>query len=296
MPRAFPYALAFLLAVSPCSALAAAPPRDWAAFPAVVTVDHVSSIDALGDIHGDYEKATHLLAGTHLIRQVPTTPAAVEWTGGNTTLVCTGDMIDKGPQSLEVLQLLRALQASAAAHGGKVIVTLGNHEAEFLAAHGDNKKSTEFQEELTAHHLSPTAVADGQDPDGLGSWLRNLPVAAKVDDWFFCHAGNTFGSTLPALESALENGINTDGFGTFILAQPNSLLEARMHPVPWWLSPPPKKTPPASNDSATPSPPSAANTSSSDTNPEKSTSATTSSANPANSSPTKDSSSSSTPA
>jgi hypothetical protein len=46
-----------------------------------------------------------------------------------------------------MIALVRALQASAAAKGGLVIVTMGNHEAEFLAdPHG--KSTAEFGAEL----------------------------------------------------------------------------------------------------------------------------------------------------
>jgi hypothetical protein len=43
-------------------------------------------------------------------------------------------MIDKGPDAPDVVRFLSALQTSAASAGGRVIVTMGNHEAEFLAA------------------------------------------------------------------------------------------------------------------------------------------------------------------
>jgi hypothetical protein len=217
----------------------APPARDWSAFPAIVQLQNVSQIEALGDLHGDYDKAVNLLAGAGVIRGIPQKPQDVEWAAGKTVLVCTGDMIDKWTQSVEVLRLMRALQTSAHAAGGTVVVTLGNHEAEFLAAGGGNKKAGEFAEELRAQRIDPAQVAAGNDAEGLGAWLRTLPVAAKVDDWFFCHAGNTFGLSVNALETSLESGIDKDGFAAFVLAEPNSILEARMHPVPWWLSSPP---------------------------------------------------------
>jgi hypothetical protein len=52
-------------------------------------------------------------------------------------------MIDKYTDSLDVIALFRALQQSATAAGGRVIVTLGNHEAEFLAGSRKNKKRKE---------------------------------------------------------------------------------------------------------------------------------------------------------
>ncbi len=210
--------------------------RDWKSFPAIVQLQNQQNdIYAIGDLHGDYEKAVKLLAGAHLIAGIPSEPKKVEWAAGKSILVCTGDMIDKWTQSVEVLQLMRALQSSAAQAGGQVIITLGNHEAEFLAAKGDNKKAAEFQKELLAQSINPADLAAGRDADGLGAWLRNRPIAAKINGWFFCHAGNTFGMSVAEIETAVETGVDKDGFGTFILAQPNSILQAPMGGVPWWL-------------------------------------------------------------
>ncbi len=193
---------------------------------------------ALGDVHGDYDKLIVLLAGAGVIKPSPARPQDVQWAAGNSTLVCTGDMIDKWSKGLEVLELMQALQISAAKSGGQVVITLGNHEAEFLASGGGKKKAVEFTDELQSKHIDPATIANGTDSLGIGAWLRNRPVAAKVGDWFFCHAGNTFGMTIPALEAQIEKGVDADGFGTAALSQPNSLLEAKLNPVPWWITAP----------------------------------------------------------
>jgi hypothetical protein len=215
--------------------------RDWKMWPAVEKFATSEVIYALGDVHGDYDKLTKLLLGAGLMQGMPASAAEARWGGGKAVLVCTGDMIDKGPMSLEVLQLLRALQASAeSGGGGKVIVTLGNHEAEFLASGGNKKKPTDFTTELEAHKIDPVDVALGRDALGVGQWLRTRPIAAKVDDWFFCHAGNTFGMTIPQLETAIETGVDKDGFDATVLSNPNSILQARMGGadnggVPWFM-------------------------------------------------------------
>ena len=49
---------------------------------------------------------------------------------GRPGAVITGDVIDKGPRAIDVLRLLRSLQAPALANGGRVVVLAGNHEAE----------------------------------------------------------------------------------------------------------------------------------------------------------------------
>ena len=212
--------------------------RDWKTYPAIVRTPQPPLLLALGDVHGDYDKLVELLAGSGIIKPSPARPQDVQWAAGKSVLVCTGDMIDKWNKGVEVLELMQALQISAEKSGGQVIVTLGNHEAEFLASGGGKKKAVEFTDELVAQKIDPAAVAAGTDSLGIGAWLRNRPVAAKVGEWFFCHAGNTFGMTVPALESQIENGVNTDGFGTTALSEPNSILEAKLNPVPWWITAP----------------------------------------------------------
>jgi hypothetical protein len=229
-------ALLLALALAALTA-AAAPPksqRDWKTDPAIAVLPAPTTLYAIGDIHGDVDKAAHLFIAAKLLKEIPPTWYAARWIGGTSVLVCTGDMIDKGPDSLAVLRLMRALQSSAAKSGGAVVVTLGNHEAEFLAAGGANKKAAEFASELQKRNINPQAFAQGRDPEGLGAWLAGRPVGAKVGDWFFSHAGNTRCMTIAQLESAVESGVDKQGFGAPILSDPNSLLEARMYPVPWW--------------------------------------------------------------
>ncbi len=216
------------------------PPRDWAKAPAVVEVDTTENLYALGDVHGDYDRLVTLLAAGKLIDGVPKSPDKVVWKAGKAVLVCTGDLIDKGHKSLPVIALLKALRCAAAAAGGRVIVTMGNHEAEFLAHPEfdtkENKKDQEFVNELAAAGVSVGEVAAGTDKLGIGTFFLSLPVAARVNDWFFCHAGNTKNLSIRALTSALQDGIDSTGYGAPILSDHDSLVEARMHPAPWWTS------------------------------------------------------------
>jgi hypothetical protein len=210
--------------------------RDWAQFPAIEVARASGDIYALGDIHGDYQRMIRLLAAAGIVNAVPARPEDVQWAAAMSVLVCTGDMIDKGEHSLEVISALRALRRRAALAGGRVILTMGNHEAEFLAD-PMNEKSAIFRGELQAQGLDPIAVARGSDRLGVGQFLRSLPFAARVDDWFFAHAGNTNGMTLEQLRKALEDGVRTGGYGAPILKLDDSLLEARLHKHPWWEQP-----------------------------------------------------------
>jgi hypothetical protein len=207
--------------------------RDWAKQPAVVEVDTPTDVYALGDVHGDYERLVSLLVAAKLIPADPGPPEKVRWQADKAVLVCTGDFIDKWTQSLRVIALLRALQSDAASAGGRVIVTLGNHEAEFLAD-PRNRKAAEFIKEMEERKIVPEQVAAGADPLGIGQWLRGLPAAARVNDWFFAHAGKTDLRTLAQLQEDLRTGIERDGFKTRVLQAEDSIVLARMSPRPWW--------------------------------------------------------------
>jgi hypothetical protein len=159
---------------------------------------------AISDVHGGYERLVALLGRYGLIGSVATTPTAATWGGGHATLVVVGDMIDKGPQSIEVLDFLIALQGSAKVAGGQVIVTVGNHEAEFLYDPANDKaeKSDGVRAEMQRLAIDPIAIASGAEP--RGRWLRNLPFAIRVGRWFFAHAANTAGRSIPRARSGLS--------------------------------------------------------------------------------------------
>src|SRR5260221_10641775 len=152
--------------------------RDWSAHPGVVTIKGAEEIDVLGDPHGDPDATFHVLAAAGLI--TTTTPLA--WQGGTKILVVTGDVIDKGSSALPIIDLLIALEPEARAAGGRVVVTLGNHEAEFLASPSDAKTAV-FQAELRAAGLDAAAVDEGAEPSG--SSLLDLPHSALIVGGFY---------------------------------------------------------------------------------------------------------------
>lgn len=200
--------------------------RNWAALPAIVQIDTPEDVFAIGDVHGDAVRFTRLLTGAGLIAGVPQHPGDVQWIAGRSVLVITGDMIDKGPRILDVFRVLDALQKSAAAQGGSVVILAGNHEAEFLADPAA-KKGREFAEQLLAEELSPVAI--GSCKTDLGIFLCGLPFGARVNDWFFSHAGNSGGQSIQQLQSSLERGFAEHGFAAKEITGDHSLLEARLN-------------------------------------------------------------------
>ncbi|HEX4514294.1 MAG TPA: metallophosphoesterase, partial [Polyangiaceae bacterium] len=210
--------------------------RDWTAQPAVVEVDGATELWVTSDAHGDYDTLTKLLAGGEIIAGVPSSPSSVVWTAGSAVLVVVGDVIDKGPDAPDIIRMLATLRTDAKVAGGRVIVTMGNHEAEFLADPNNSKATSTdgLDPELQSIGLDASATANGADD--IGAFLRGLPIAARVDDWFFVHAGDTGGQSIAALESAIETGVNANGFGATILSDPSSMLEAKLSSSApqWW--------------------------------------------------------------
>ena len=89
-------------------------------------------------------------------------------------LVVLGDLVNRGPASLQVLQRLAAL-------GGSARCVLGNHDLHLLAvAHGVRRT-----------HRSDTVqqVLDSPDRQHWLQWLRHQPLALMESGWLCVHAG-----------------------------------------------------------------------------------------------------------
>ena len=157
------------------------PTRDFVAHPAIVEISEADQVYALSDPHGHYEELAGVLEGNHLITTSSAGPTKAKWTGGTATLLILGDLIDKGEDSLEVIDLLRTIEKQAPASGGRVVVLMGNHEAEFLADPRNSKATSEGQDEtgivtqLDKHGIDPAKVAACKDTDGRG----HSPSSAK---------------------------------------------------------------------------------------------------------------------
>lgn len=82
----------------------------------------VPRVVAIGDVHGAYPEFLAVLRLGGLI------DANQRWAGGTTHLVQTGDILDRGTQTREVMDLLMRLEGEARKAGGRVHALLGNHE------------------------------------------------------------------------------------------------------------------------------------------------------------------------
>ncbi|HEY6036896.1 MAG TPA: metallophosphoesterase [Kofleriaceae bacterium] len=202
-------------------------PRDWTAHPAILDLPAASTLYAISDVHGGYDRLAALLAAANLTTGVPATPSAIAWSAGDATLIVAGDLFDKGPNGVEVIDALVVLQASASIHGGRVVVTLGNHEAEFLADPTNSKAdaSDGLDAELHSDAIDPMTIASGRDPRGV--WLRDLPFGVRIGRWFFAHAANTAHRDLATLEAALEADVTRNDYRGAEVVGADSILESR---------------------------------------------------------------------
>jgi len=85
-----------------------------------------------------------------------------------------GDLVNRGPASLETLRTIIAM-------GDRVRTVLGNHDIHLLAvAAGVRKKgkSDTFDD-----------ILEAPDCDSLITWLRHQPLAIREDDFLIVHAG-----------------------------------------------------------------------------------------------------------
>jgi serine/threonine protein phosphatase 1 len=94
---------------------------------APVTIPDDFRVFAASDLHGQLAATDRLLAAAGL------TDGAEGWVAApRTALVITGDMVDRGPDSVGLVRRLVSLRAQAAAAGSMVVLLEGNHEVQVL--------------------------------------------------------------------------------------------------------------------------------------------------------------------
>ena len=82
---------------------------------------------AASDLHGQLAAVDRLLGKADL------TDGADRWTApAGTAFVVTGDVVDRGPDSLGLVRRLASLRAQARNAGGLVAILEDNHEAQVL--------------------------------------------------------------------------------------------------------------------------------------------------------------------
>jgi bis(5'-nucleosyl)-tetraphosphatase (symmetrical) len=119
---------------------------------------------AIGDVQGCCEELQGLLRRCH-------------YSADRDQLWFVGDLVNRGPQSLETLRFVRALGANAT-------VVLGNHDLHLLAlAYGSKRKARDGD--------TLDDILDAPDRDQLLEWLLRRPLAVYDEPRgdFLVHAG-----------------------------------------------------------------------------------------------------------
>lgn len=119
------------------------------------------AIYAIGDVQGCFAELQSLL------QQIGFDPAADQ-------LWFTGDLVNRGPDSLTTLRFIKSL-------GPAAVAVLGNHDLHLLAvAYGVSR---------TKHKDTFHDVLAASDRDELLDWLRRLPLCYHEDRFTMIHAG-----------------------------------------------------------------------------------------------------------
>lgn len=92
----------------------------------------------------------------------------------NDSLWIAGDLVARGPKSLEVLRFVRSL-------GNSAKVVLGNHDLHLLAVSLGLFKAKKKDK--------TSAILCAEDKHELLKWLRHQPLLAEHDEFVMCHAG-----------------------------------------------------------------------------------------------------------
>lgn len=133
----------------------------------------------IGDLQGCYDALQRLLQH-------------IDFQPANDTLWFCGDLVARGPQSLQCLQFVKAL-------GDRAITVLGNHDLHLIACHYDLAEHK--KQDLT------DSILDSSQRDELINWLCQQPLLhVNADESaILVHAGLAPDLTLPQVRAlALE--------------------------------------------------------------------------------------------
>lgn len=183
----------------------------------------VERVIAIGDLHGDYQQFLNVMMSAGLIDKKG------KWTGGETHLVQTGDITDRGDGSREIIDHLVKLAKQAKKKGGYVHMLIGNHEAmnmigdlryvtkgEFASYAGRNAEKLQdmqWQRQLEWMKVNQPGFEEldidaykkewqekvpigwveqriAWSKDGdYGKWVEDNQVAVQINDSIFLHGG-----------------------------------------------------------------------------------------------------------
>ncbi|MGD9546632.1 MAG: metallophosphoesterase [Candidatus Krumholzibacteriia bacterium] len=184
---------------------------------------HHSCYDIIGDVHG------HALRLRELLGKLGYERAGLGFRHGDSDrkAVFVGDFIDRGPEILETLEIVRAMVEAGNAyalmgnHEFNAIAYATVHEGRYLRSHSPRNES---QVRHTLDQLGGRTV-----PDHWLDWFRTLPLYLASEHLRVVHACWDPGA-VRAVDAALaQHGGVTDGFMAAALIPPgpgNALFQA----------------------------------------------------------------------
>ncbi|MEI6251593.1 MAG: metallophosphoesterase [Mycobacteriaceae bacterium] len=131
----------------------------------------MAKYDIIGDIHGYAEELKALLAQLGYRRD-----DAGVYRHPERTAVFVGDLVDRGPGQLEVLQIVKAMVEQGGAH-----IVMGNHEFNAIAYATPNPNApgdflrTRKDPKNTTGHAAFLALTHEQQKDYL-DWFKTIPL------------------------------------------------------------------------------------------------------------------------
>jgi len=166
---------------------------------------------AVGDVHGCLAPLREALVRAEFI------DSADRWTAGDARLWFLGDLTDRGPDGVGVVDLVMDLQRQAAEVGGEVGCLLGNHELMLLAAHLPTGSTPQYsaQAEEMAHQMFRERWMGngGKEADSARltsehlAWIAALPAMVLVGDHLLMHADTlgyrNYGSSVDQVNEAV---------------------------------------------------------------------------------------------
>lgn len=141
-----------------------------------------SGFDIIGDVHG------HCGALAALLRKLGYRNEGVSYRHPDRTAVFVGDLIDRGPEVRETLELVKGM-----ADTGAALVTLGNHEYNAVAycSRGENGEWLRDHSEKNAGQFQATRNAFEFAEDAWKAyldWFLTLPLYLELDGFRVVHA------------------------------------------------------------------------------------------------------------
>lgn len=139
----------------------------------IVVPDHYT-VWAASDLHGQVKAVEEVLRTSGL------TDEAGHWSApAATALVVTGDLVDRGPDSVGLVRRLATLRTEAEEAGGIVALLEGNHEMQVL---GGLDAVPEIWHALVTFGGAATFLSAGLQPEEWGPGAGPEDVAARIGE------------------------------------------------------------------------------------------------------------------